>query len=221
MRRVFFQACLAGFVLVAAAGCATNKAVRSDGAWAGDASRNQSFSRLLVVGVSPDINQRCAFEDSMAQALRSANVGAETSCSILGAKEPLTREAVEKAIGSIQADAVLATRPLGGSTQLKEGGTHESRGDAYYKATDVGYGYGYGYYGMYGVPVVYAEFQSAPAEFYLEGGGKVRSEIYDTARAAMVYSVETEAKRLESRSQGLVVVTSSIATDLRKAGLVR
>ena len=219
MRRAFFQACLAGFVLVAAAGCTATNPVSSDGAWAGDAARNQSFSRLLVVGVSPDINQRCAFEDSMAQALRSANVGAETSCSILGAKEPLTREAVEKAVASISADAVLATRPLGGSTQLKEGGTIESRGDVRYKATDIGYGYGY--YGVYGVPVVYGEFQTAPAEFYLEGGGRVRSEIYETAGATMVYSVETEAKRLESRSQGLIVVTSSIADDLRRAGLIR
>lgn len=219
MRRAFSRACLAGFVLVAAAGCAGTNTVRSDGAWAADAVRNKSFARLLVVGVSPDINQRCAFEDSMAQALRSASVGVGTSCSILGAKEPLTREAVEKAIASIQADAVLATRPLGGSTQLKEGGTIESRGDAYYKATDIGYGYGY--YGAYGVPVVYGEFQSAPAEFYLEGGGGVRSEIYDTATAAMVYSVQTEATRLESRSQGLIVVTTSIADALRKAGLIR
>lgn len=219
MRRAFSRACLAGFVLVAAAGCASTDSVKSNGAWAGDAARNQTFSRLLVVGVSPDINQRCAFEDSMAQALRGANVGAETSCSILGAKEPLTREAIEKAVASIKADAVLATRPLGGSTQLKEGGTIESRGDARYKATDIGYGYGY--YGAYGVPVVYGEFQTAPAEFYLEGGGKVLSEIYETTGAAMVYSVETEAKRLESRSQGLIVVTSSIADALRKAGLVR
>ena len=219
MRRAFFQTCLAGFVLVAAAGCATTNAIKSDGAWAADAARNQSFSRLLVVGVSPDINQRCAFEDSLAQALRSASVGAETSCSILGAKEPLTREAVEKAVASIKADAVLATRPLGGSTQLKEGGTIESRGDVRYKATDIGYGYGY--YGAYGVPVVYGEFQTAPAEFYLEGGGSVRTEVYETGKAGLVYSMQTDAKRLESRSQGLIVVTSSIADELRKAGLVR
>jgi hypothetical protein len=219
MSRTRFLILLASLALAAITGCATNSPVRSDGAWAGNAAHNQSFSRLLVVGVSPDINQRCAFEDSMAQALRSANVGAETSCSILGVKEPLTREAVEKAIGSIQADAVLATRPLGGSAQLKEGGTIESRGSAYFQATDIGYGYGY--YGVYGVPIVYGEFQTAPAEFNLEGGGRVRSEIYDTTNASMIYSVETEAKRLESRSQGLIVVTSSIADALREAGLVR
>lgn len=219
MRRAFFRVCLAGFVLVAAGGCAAGNPVKSDGAWAEGAEKGRSFTRLLVVGVSPDINQRCAFEDSMAQALRSASVRADMSCTVIGAKEPLTREAVEKAVAAIQADAVVATRPLGGSAQLKEGGTIESRGDAYYKATD--FGYDYGYYGAYGVPVVYGEFRSAPAEFYLEGGGRVRTDIFETGKAGLVYTVLTEASRLESRSQGLIVVTSAISGQLRQAGVIR
>ena len=36
------------------------------GTWQEGAPRKQSFSRVLVVGVSPNVNQRCAFEFFMA-----------------------------------------------------------------------------------------------------------------------------------------------------------
>ena len=219
MHRSFFPACLAGFVLVAAGGCAAGNPVKSDGAWAEGAQKGRSFTRLLVVGVSPDINQRCAFEDSLAQALRSASVSADMSCTVIGAKEPLTREAVEKAVAAIQADAVVATRPLGGSAQVREGGTHETRGDSYYKAT--GYGLDYGYWGAYGVPVVYGEFHTAPAEYVFEGRGRVQTDVYEAGSAALVYSTQTEAERIESRAHGLIVVTSAIADQLRPAGAIR
>lgn len=205
-------------LLTMVAGCAGNP-VKSSGSWAADAKRGTTFTRVLVLGVSPDINQRCAFEDSMVQALQGAGVAAATSCSIIGPKEPLTREAVENAAASVQADAVLATRPLGSSSQLREGGTHETRGEGYYKAT--GYGVAYDYWGAYGVPVVWGEFQTAPAEFVLEGSARLRAEIYETAGAALVYSLQTEAGRLESRSQALIVITSEIAAQLRKDGVIR
>lgn len=218
MNRSAAYACFMGLVLAVATACAGNP-VRSDGAWAEGAARGKSFSRLLVVGVSPDVNQRCAFEDSLAQALRSAGAGAETSCSVLGSKEPLTREAVEKGIAAIAADAVLAARPMGGSTRLQEGGTRETRGAGYYKATD--FGYAYDYWGAYGVPVVYGEFRTAPAEYFLEGSGRVRIDVFETAGASLVYTALVEASRLESRTQGMLVVTSAIADQLRRDGLIR
>jgi len=201
-----------------AAACAGNP-VKSDGAWAEGAVRGKGYSRLLVVGVSPDINQRCAFEDSLAQALRSAGAGAETSCSVLGSKEPLTREAVEKGIAAMTADAVLAARPLGGSARLQEGGTRETRGAGYYKATD--FGYAYDYWGAYGVPVVYGQFQTAPAEYFLEGSGRVRVDVFDTTGATLVYTAQVEASRLESRTQGMLVITSAITDQLGRDGLIR
>lgn len=218
MRPAVLAACLTGVVLVSAAGCAGNP-IKSSGGWAAGAKRGTTVTRVLVLGVSPDINQRCAFEDSMMQALQGAGVAAATSCSTIGSKEPLTREAVEKAAASVQADAVLATRPLGSSSQLREGGTHETRGEGYYKAT--GYGVAYDYWGAYGVPVVWGEFQTAPAEFVFEGSARLRTDIYETAGAALVYSLQTEAGRLESRSQALIVITSEIAAQLRKDGVIR
>jgi len=48
------------------AGCA-GQSVISDGLWREGVERNQAFTRVLVVGVSPNINQRCAFEQDLAQ----------------------------------------------------------------------------------------------------------------------------------------------------------
>jgi len=208
-------ACLLAVALAACAG----SAVKSDGRWVEGVAAGQSFARILVIGVSPDVNQRCAFEDSMVQALQAQGVTAASTCAVLGIREPLTREAVERGVASFGADAVLATRPLGSNVQVKEGGTIETRGDAYYKATD--WGYATDYWGVYGIPVVYGEFQTAPAEFYLQGAVRVASALYRTADATHVYTVKTDAERVESRQQGMMVVTTGIATQLRRDGLLR
>lgn len=218
MRPAALATCLAGIVLLSFAACAGNP-MKSDGQWAEGVAAGQSFSRLLVVGVSPDVNQRCAFEDSMVQALQSQGVKAASTCAVLGIREPLTRESVERGVASFGADAVLATRPLGSSVQVKEGGTIETRGDAYYKATD--WGYATDYWGVYGVPVVYGEFQTAPAEFYLQGAVRVASALYRTSDATHVYTARTDAERVESRQQGMMVVTTGIAERLRRDGLLR
>jgi hypothetical protein len=208
-------ACLLAVALAACGGAP----VKSDGRWVEGVTAGQSFGRILVVGVSPDVNQRCAFEDSMVQALQSQGATAASTCSVLGIGEPLTRESVERGVASFGADAVLATRPLGSSMQVKEGGTIETRGDAYYKATD--WGYATDYWGVYGVPVVYGEFQTAPADFYLQGAVRVVSGLYRTSDATHVYTVKTDAERVESRQQGMMIVTTGIAGQLRKAGLLR
>ncbi len=82
--------------LVGLAGCTGNVAV--DGNWAEGTARRGGFANLLVVGVSPDYNQRCAFEQSMAYSLRSSTVQVTTSCAVLGISEPLTRDAVVAAV---------------------------------------------------------------------------------------------------------------------------
>ncbi len=218
MPTALFRLTLGCLLAVSVAACAGNP-VKTDGRRAEGAAAGQSFSRILVLGISPDVNQRCAFEDSMVQALQGLGVAAAAGCAVMGIHEPLTRESVEQGIASFGADAVLATRPLGSSVQVKEGGTHETRGDAYYKATD--FGYATDYWGVYGVPVVYGEFQTAPAEFYLQGAVRVVSALYRTSDAAQVYTATTDAERVESRQQGMMVVTTAIAGEMKSDGVIR
>lgn len=216
-RNACIRAQLLCLVAVSLAGCAQQ--VRIDSAWQDDPSREQLFKKMLVVGVSPDVNQRCAFEQFLAAENRNESVAAVPSCDAMSIREPLTLENIERAIAAHQVDSVPASRLVGTKLGAKEGGTSDTRGGAYYKATDVGYATGY--YGAYGVPVVYAEFETAPSITVVNGEIELATKLYETRGATLIYEMNTKARNLESRAAGLVEVTAPIAERLRRDGLIR
>jgi hypothetical protein len=204
---------------LALSGCGGGPQVRATGAWQEGGAGQKSFSRVLVVGVSPDVNQRCSFEQFMAAQMESDSVEAIVSCFAVKKREPLTRESIDEAVAAKQADAVLATILVDREWSVEEGGSRDTRGGAYYKATDAGLATGY--YGVYSVPVVYGEFQTAAPVMTLTGDVHVTSKLYDTRGPALVYTVETEAKGITTRDGGLAAVTEAIANRLRGDGLIR
>ncbi len=218
-----FWPALALLVIAALAGCTRQVAVKGD--WTEGVARKGGFTNILVVGVSPDINARCAFEQSMTANLRSNTVKATTSCAAMGTKTPLTRENVELAVAKIGADAVLATSLIDSSVKAKEGGSADARGGGYYKATGVGYATpyygGYGGFGAYGVPVVYAEFETAPSVFSISGTAHIATNVFETSGAELIYSLDTKAKNLQSREMALAEITPAIVERLLRDGLVR
>ena len=202
------------------AGCAQQ--VRSTGAWQDNVAHDQSFKRVLIVGVSPDANLRCAAENFLVSTVKSESTRAWSSCGLLTSKEPLTVEAIERLVAEHRIDAVLATILVAGTASAVEGGTSETRGDAYYKATDIGYAHrSYGYYGVYGIPVVYAEFETAPAITTIKGEVELLTKVYETGGPSLVYVVNTKAKDLDSRAAALATVAGPIADRLRRDGLIR
>jgi len=190
-----------------------------NGAWQEGAPRKQSFTRVLVVGVSPNVNQRCAFEFFMASQLTSDSVQAIRSCDAVKEKVPLTLESIEQAITAAQADAVLATSLVAREFEAKEGGSRDTRGNASYKATDAGFATGY--YGVYGVPVIYGEFATAPAFTIAQGEARVSSRFYQTRDKALIYTLDTRATKLESTDAALHDIAAAIADKLRREGLTR
>lgn len=223
-RRIHSTSALLGSLLLlgaaALSGCASSgPRVNTTGAMQEGASSRGPFSRVLVVGVSPDLNQRCAFEQFMAAQIESDSVEAIVSCFAVKKREPLTRESIEEAVVAKQADAVLATILVDRAWEVEQGGSRDTRGDASYKATDAGFAAGY--YGIYGVPVVYGEFQTTAPILTLKGDVKILSKLFETRSPALVYSIETEAKGIEQRDSGLAAVTAAIADRLRRDGLIR
>jgi hypothetical protein len=186
------------------------------GRWQDDAPRNQTYTRLMVIGVTPDRGVRCAFESSFASQLRSASTTAISSCEQMGAKEELNRENVERAAASVQADAVLATRLVSMNTGHGEGNSSDMRGDSLYKATDFGYG-------AYGMPVTYVDFQSADPLTSLKSSIHVLTRLYATHDAKLIYTVDTvtKAQEIESTDATIVTITAPTADRLRRAGLIR
>ena len=206
-------------VAVALTGCASQG--KSTGSWAEGANRNQTFKRVLVVGVSPDLDARCNFERFLAARIRSKDTVAMTSCASVTKRDPLTRESIEEAVRAKQADAVVATILVSKEWHMKKGGDMDTRGGGSYKAVDSGWADYYGFYGVYGVPVVYGEFQTAPSVTTLKGDVEVRTNVYATATASVVFTLDTRAKNLEGRTEGLDALTTPIADRLRRENLIR
>ena len=195
------------------AGC--TQSIRATGAWAEGATRPQTFRKLLIVGVSPDYNQRCNFEWVLATKLRSATVEAITSCSLMKSDVQLSRESIEPVIKSSGADGVVATRLVTSGGSLKQGGTSDTRGSAMYKATDMGYGYGY-----YGMPVVYGDFAASRPIIELESTFDVVTQVYETRGASPVYSLKTTGKSRDAINIIREDISSAIAERLRQDGLI-
>jgi len=186
------------------------------GNWQDGAPRNQSYARLLVIGVSPDRDLRCAFESTFASQLKSASTTVITSCEKMSAKEPLTRENVERAAASANADAVLATRLVSAAAGHGEGNSTDTRGNSVYKATDFAYG-------AYGMPVTYVDFQTAPPLQSITSSLHVVTKLYETHGAALIYTIDTVTKsqEIDSTEATLVTITAPTADRLRRAGLIR
>jgi len=184
------------------------------GVWSDDASRDQSFSRVLIVGISPDVNERCPFERALATRIKSETTVAIISCNVMDTREPLTRESIEAVVAEQKADAVLATSLVSKVWGVQDGGTHDSRGGGQYKAVD-------SYYGVYGTPVVYADFQTTASVTSLKGSAHVTSKLYETRGATVVYTVDSKVKNIDSRVEGLADITTPIGKKLRKEGLIR
>ena len=221
--RTLAGAMLAVFSAAWLVGC--EQQVRVDGAWQENVPRDQTFTRILVIGVSPNVGVRCDFEQFMATQLRSASVKAIPSCSTMSINDPLTLESNDIAIAEHQADAVLATILVASNVEAKDGGKNETRGDAYYKATGTGYAtpyYGgyYGGYGRYGVPVTYVEFQTAPPITTVSGKVDIATRLFATRDGTLVYELITTAHDLQSRDSALAGVTAPIAERLRRDGLI-
>ena len=183
------------------------------GAWAAGASRDQAFSRVLVVGISPDLNQRCAFERSMASQLKSESTQAFVSCDAIPRDAPLTRESIEAAVAAKNADAVLVTSFVSQSSGVEEGGTRDTRGIAVYKATDA-YLDGYG-------GVVAADFHTVAPSTGVKGEAHIASKLFETRGATVVYTLDTKVRDIESRGQALAEICPPIAKKLRKDKLLR
>jgi hypothetical protein len=206
-------------LVVALASC--SRQVRLDGEWEEGASQDQTFTRVLVIGLSPNASGRCDFESFLTTQIRATGADAKSSCMLMNTSEDLTLESIHAAVVEYGADSVLTTMLVQSDMSEKEGGDRESRGGVYLKATGTGYENFYrGGYGAYGVPVVYGEFRKAPVITSIDGEAHIHSLLYSTHDKALVYKLDTTAKDLRSRDTALAAVTPPIAKRLQREGLL-
>ncbi len=200
---------------------ACTKPVSVESKWSEEAAGNERFDNFLVVGVTLDYNIRCRYERMMAARLRESGVKATSTCDFMDPEDPLTEEGVQPALEKTAADVVLVTELLGKHAEVVEGGTNEARGEAYYKPIGYGYAYRYPYYGGYGlpVPVTYVDFRVEKPVFEIEASVAIASNLFETERGDLIYSVQTTAHKRRTREEVLDVITAGTAKRLRWAGI--
>jgi hypothetical protein len=196
--------------------------------WQKNAPRDKSYTRVLVVGLSPDYNLRCEFEWFMVSQIRSESTQAVASCDHMHSTEKLNVDSVAAIVKDQKTDAVLTTQLFSQSQDAEVGGSNETRGADMYKAVGTGYANGYygayGYYGGFGgfgIPVVYGEFEVLPPITTIEGKASVISMLFATADNQLIYELKVTAKDLHSTDDALASIADPIGKRLRHAGLIR
>jgi len=195
--------------------------VKVTGSWQEGVPHDQTFTRILVVGITPDVKARCRWERFLAAKLNGATTKAVSTCDALTEKEldPLTVESIKGAVEWLKADAVVATSLVARAWDAQEGGGRDTRGTANYKATDSGFTTGY--YGLYGVPVIYGDFVSTPPVTTLQGEAHVTTKVYATKGPTVVYTLDTTAQSSDFRERSMSSVTEPMAARLRRDGLIK
>ncbi len=193
--------------------------VKVTGAWQDGVPHDLTFARVLVVGITPDVDQRCRWERFLAAKLNGTTTKAVASCDAVTKVDPLTLESIQEAVEWLKVDAVVTTSLVDREWKADEGGGRDTRGTANYKATDAGMAYGY--YGMYGVPVIYGDFVATPPVTTLKGTAQVTTKVYATQGPKVVYIMDTKAQSSDFRERSMSSVTTPMADRLRRDGLIR
>lgn len=197
---------------VALAGCVGNSS-SVKGAW--QVSPHPSFSRILIVGVSTNFDQRCAFEFSMASQFSGSSTLPIASCNTMMPKDPLTRANIERLVAAQRADAVLTTAVV--TVQL---GSQAGYTIPYYQV--VGQGYVTGPMGEYGVPLAFVQLDSTQSLPKVTGEVHLLTKLFDARDATLLYSADTRAKSddIQSSSTAIESLTGQIGDRLRKDGVI-
>ena len=204
-------------VLAGAAGCAGTSG--STSTWASGAPRDKTYARVLVVGVSASEDDRCMYEEFLADQLTSPSTQVIQSCDQATPVTPPTQESVARMVAATGADAVLATRFVGAQAAVQNDGGRDDRGGYYFKAE--GTTNAVGPWGFYDLPVVYGQYENQPALQLLEGEVTVSSKFYSTQNATLICTLSTTVKDNDTSDNAIASIAEAIADRLRRDGLVK
>jgi hypothetical protein len=197
--------------LVWLTGCAGNSSVKS--AW--QSAPHPSFSRILIVGLSTNFDQRCAFEFSLASQFSASSTQALVSCNSMSPTDRLTRANIERVVAAEHADAVLTSAIVTLQFGLKQG-----EGTPYYQVTGVGYVTGA--LGEYGVPVAFVQLETMPSIPTVTGSIHLQTKLFESQDAKLIYSLDTLSKddNLQSTPDAIGTVTGLIGARLQRDGVI-
>jgi hypothetical protein len=187
--------------------------------WAPNAPRDHRYTKVLVVGISASEDNRCMYENFLADQLQSNTVQVIQSCDIDSPVTPPTQAWVAEVATDSGADAVLTTRFVGADASVRNDGSRDDRGGYYFKA------YGTGEvsdpWGFYDLPVVFGEYENQPALNLLEGDVTVVSQVYSVQDKMLVCTISTSVKNIDTSENAIAAVAEAVADRMRRDGLAK
>jgi hypothetical protein len=173
------------------------------------------YSKVLIVGVTPNEGLRWRWERLMASTLSDEGIIAWASVREMGYDTPLNRDSVAAAVRKTGAEAVLISRLIHQKVKPEEveerTDTKVLRSDEF--ASDGGFIIDFFSYN-------YQEVQE-PSYTLLTSTVKIATDLYDAEIGKLVYSLRTTTYKKQTEWEVLDEVTIAIAKRLRRDRMTR
>lgn len=191
------------------AACQTGPQTQLVSAWQLPGYQPGGFKRVLVICVTRDSGRRRQFEDAFSYQLMGRGVTAISSYTLIPEDGQVPNDKLEAAIHTAKADAVLATRFLGTSTQVSytPGYVYGPVGPAYYG----------GFYGFYGSAWGY---DYVPPMATTTTVVTLETDVFDAAKLEMVWSGTTQTANPGTINQGMQGFASTVIDAMAQRGIL-
>ena len=196
--RVFFIS-LAAVAAAFFAGCASN--TQMNGVWVNpEAGRRAPVNNMLVIGINRDSTARRIYEDAIVAQFAARGIKAQPSYKLLPELGPAPPPDIEMAVRNAGADAVLVSRTVRVSTDIRVTPGH-SYGPA-------------GFDGMWG-----GAFSTAP-NVYTVQNVEVESRLYDVRDLALLWSGSSTTNPTSSMQQTITEFATVLIKALAEAKVI-
>ena len=199
------SAVLLGAAVVALTGCAASTELNAQ--WVNPQAGNRMpVKSVMVMGINRDATARRIYEDSMVAQLATRGVKAVQSYKSLPDDGPAEQKAIQAAVTGVGADAVLISRTLSVTNQVRVS-----------PGFIAGYPWGYGFGGFYGY---YQGFWSAayaiPPTVYTYQNVLVDTRLFDAKEYVLLWSGSSTTVPTNSMQQTLQEFAKTISDSLAR-----
>ena len=178
-------------------------------------NNKKSYNDLLVIGIGESEQNRRAYESYFIEELKSHNIEAVASYTLIKSDENIDRETVLKAIEGLDIDGVLITHLVGVEEETVYRNTGYGYGGAY-----GGY-YGAGYYGsMYRYYPHVNTYVNDPGYYTTYETYTLETSLYDVVSEELVWTARSRSFSPESVDEVIVDLTKLLIDDLKEKNLI-
>ncbi|MEJ2139033.1 MAG: hypothetical protein P8Y61_06240 [Gammaproteobacteria bacterium] len=203
------------FAGLLAGGCASNTTVSS--AWHEQNRADREFRKVIVVAVTDNVDKRMSFEDAVAAGLRNDETMAWPSARLMKSKQAIDEENMRRLVSETGADAVIVTTVSSLDVKAVESG---GRSDAieFEQATGAG---------MVPTPrqgnVFLRDYEENIEPVYIttEYTTVLTTDVYSAASGKNVYTVVSTARKQETLTEVIELLSDVIARRLRTDRVVK